>query len=210
MQYVNRCQSPIGKILLAADDTGLTGLWFEGQKYFGLYLDKEHEERELPVFEQAKQWLDVYFSGREPDFKVPLHFIGTDFQKEVWEILYSIPYGQTTTYGEIAKQLAAKRGLKHMSAQAVGGAVSHNEISILVPCHRVVGTNGSLTGYAGGIDKKIALLEAGRRPEGRILYPQTQYGTVKETYEALKMHPIFRIPFPAGSCISVAPPGKLP
>ena len=159
MQYVNRYQSPIGKILLAADDTGLTGLWFEGQKYFGLYLDKEHEERELPVFEQAKQWLDVYFSGREPDFKVPLHFIGPDFQKEVWEILYSIPYGQTTTYGEIAKQLAAKRGLKHMSAQAVGGAVSHNEISILVPCHRVVGTNGSLTGYAGGIDKKIALLK---------------------------------------------------
>lgn len=159
MQYVNRYQSPIGKILLAADDTGLTGLWFEGQKYFGLYLDKEHEERELPVFEQAKQWLDVYFSGREPDFKVPIHFIGTDFQKEVWEILYSIPYGQTTTYGEIAKQLAAKRGLKHMSAQAVGGAVSHNEISILVPCHRVVGTNGSLTGYAGGIDKKIALLK---------------------------------------------------
>ena len=159
MQYVNRCQSPIGKILLAADDTGLTGLWFGGQKYFGLYLDKEHEERELPVFEQAKQWLDVYFSGREPDFKVPLHFIGTDFQKEVWEILYSIPYGQTTTYGEIAKQLAAKRGLEHMSAQAVGGAVSHNEISILVPCHRVVGTNGSLTGYAGGIDKKIALLK---------------------------------------------------
>ena len=151
--------SPLGGILLAADEIGLTGLWFEGQKYFGLYLDKEHEERELPVFEQAKQWLDVYFSGREPDFKVPLHFIGTDFQKEVWEILYSIPYGQTTTYGEIAKQLAAKRGLKHMSAQAVGGAVSHNEISILVPCHRVVGTNGSLTGYAGGIDKKIALLK---------------------------------------------------
>ena len=111
------------------------------------------------MFEHAKQWLDVYFSGREPDFKVPLHFIGTDFQKEVWEILYSIPYGQTTTYGEIAKQLAAKRGLEHMSAQAVGGAVSHNEISILVPCHRVVGTNGSLTGYAGGIDKKIALLK---------------------------------------------------
>ena len=159
MQYVNRYQSPIGKILLAADDTGLTGLWFEGQKYFGLYLDKEHEERELPVFEQAKQWLDVYFSGREPDFKVPLHFIGTDFQKEVWEILYSIPYGQTTTYGEIAKQLAAKRGLKHMSAQAVGGAVGHNPISIIIPCHRVVGTNGSLTGYAGGSEKKIQLLQ---------------------------------------------------
>ena len=158
MQYVNRCQSPIGKILLAADDTGLTGLWFEGQKYFGLYLDKEHEERELPVFEQAKQWLDVYFSGREPDFKVPLHFIGTDFQKEVWKILCSIPYGQTMTYGEIAGKLAEKRGKKSMSAQAVGGAVGHNRISILVPCHRVVGSDGSLTGYAGGIEKKVKLL----------------------------------------------------
>ena len=108
---------------------------------------------------QAKTWLDIYFSGREPDFKVPLHFTGTDFQNEVWEILYSIPYGQTTTYGEIAKRLAASRGLKRMSAQAVGGAVGRNEISIIVPCHRVVGSSGSLTGYAGGIDKKIELLK---------------------------------------------------
>ena len=111
------------------------------------------------VFEQAKKWLAIYFSGKEPDFKIPLHFIGTDFQNEVWEILSSIPYGQTTTYGEIAKQLAARRGLERMSAQAVGGAVGRNEISIIVPCHRVVGANGSLTGYAGGIDKKIALLQ---------------------------------------------------
>ena len=159
MQYISHYQSPMGDILLAADEIGLTGLWFEGQKYFALYLDKEHEERELPIFEQAKKWLDIYFSGREPAFKVPLHFIGTDFQNEVWEILYSIPYGQTMTYGEIAKQLAIKHGLKRMSAQAVGGAVGRNEISIIVPCHRVVGTNGSLTGYAGGIDKKIALLQ---------------------------------------------------
>lgn len=158
MQYTSSYQSPMGKILLAADEIGLTGLWFEGQKYFALYLEKEHEEKELPMFEQAKKWLDIYFSGKEPDFQVPLHFIGTDFQNEVWEILYSIPYGKTTTYGEIAKQLAARRGLKRMSAQAVGGAVGHNEISIIVPCHRVVGTNGSLTGYAGGIDKKIKLL----------------------------------------------------
>lgn len=158
MQYTSHYQSPIGNILLAADEIGLTGLWFEGQKYFALYLDKEHEEKELPIFKQTKRWLDVYFSGKEPDFSVPLHFTGTDFQNEVWEILYSIPYGTTMTYGEIAKQIAAKRGLKRMSAQAVGGAVGHNEISIIVPCHRVVGSNGSLTEYAGGIDKKIWLL----------------------------------------------------
>ena len=159
MQYISHYQSPLGDILLAADEIGLTGLWFQGQKYFALYLDQEHEEKEVPVLEQTKKWLDVYFSGREPDFAVPFHFIGTDFQNQVWEILAAIPYGQTTTYGEIAKQLAAKRGLKRMSAQAVGGAVGHNEISILVPCHRVVGANGSLTGYAGGIDKKVALLK---------------------------------------------------
>ena len=159
MDYINHYCSPIGNILLAADDMGLTGLWFEGQKYFALNLDKVHEERELPVFEKAKQWLDVYFSGKEPDFTVPLHFTGTDFQNDVWEILCAIPYGQTMTYGEIAKKIAAKKGLPSMSAQAVGGAVGHNEISIIVPCHRVVGKNGSLTGYAGGIDKKIKLLQ---------------------------------------------------
>ncbi|MCM1468476.1 MAG: methylated-DNA--[protein]-cysteine S-methyltransferase [Alistipes sp.] len=159
MQYTSKYKSPLGGILLAADETGLTGLWFEGQKYFALYLDKENEEKELPVLKQAKRWLDIYFSGMEPDFKVPLHFTGSPFQNEVWEILYEIPYGQTTTYGEIAKRLAKKRGLARMSSQAVGGAVAHNEISVIVPCHRVVGANGSLTGYAGGIDKKIALLK---------------------------------------------------
>ena len=159
MQYISHYQSPLGGILLAADEIGLTGLWFEGQKYFALYLDKEHEEKEVPVFQTAKKWLDIYFAGNEPDFQVPLHFTGTDFQNEVWEILYSIPYGKTMTYGEIAKRIAEKRGLKRMSAQAVGGAVSHNEISVIVPCHRVVGTNGSLTGYAGGIEKKVALLK---------------------------------------------------
>ena len=158
MQYISHYHSPLGDILLAADSAGLTGLWFEGQKYFALYQDKEHEEKELPVFEEAKRWLDIYFSGKNPDFQVPLHFTGTDFQNEVWEILYAIPYGQTTTYGEIAAQLAKKRGLPRMSAQAVGGAVGHNEISIIVPCHRVVGASGSLTGYAGGIEKKIELL----------------------------------------------------
>ena len=159
MQYTSHYRSPIGNILLAADEIGLTGLWFEGQRYFALYLDKEHEERELPIFEKVKEWLDIYFSGKEPDFTVPLHFTGTDFQNEVWEILCAIPYGRTMTYGEIAKQIAAKKGLPRMSAQAVGGAVGRNGISIIVPCHRVVGANGSLTGYAGGIDKKIKLLQ---------------------------------------------------
>lgn len=159
MQYISKYQSPLGEILLAADEVGLTGLWFAGQKYFALYLDKEHEERDLPVFREAKRWLDIYFSGKEPDFKLPLHFTGSPFQNEVWEILYSIPYGKTITYGEIARILAKKKGLPHMSAQAVGGAVGHNEISIIVPCHRVVGASGSLTGYAGGIDKKIELLK---------------------------------------------------
>ena len=159
MQYISHYSSPIGKILLAADEIGLTGLWFERQKYFALHLDKEREEREISVFEKTKQWVNIYFSGEEPDFTVPLHFTGTAFQNEVWEILCTIPYGQTMTYGEIARKIARKKGLSHMSAQAVGGAVGHNEISILVPCHRVVGANGSLTGYAGGIDKKIKLLQ---------------------------------------------------
>ncbi len=159
MQYTSKYMLPLGNIILAADEIGLTGLWFEGQKYFALYLDKENEEKELPIFEQAKKWLDIYFSGKEPDFKLPLHFKGTDFQNEVWEILYKIPYGKTITYGEVARQIAEKKGVERMAAQAVGSAVGHNKISIIVPCHRVVGANGSLTGYAGGIDKKITLLK---------------------------------------------------
>ncbi|HIV40976.1 MAG TPA: methylated-DNA--[protein]-cysteine S-methyltransferase [Candidatus Mediterraneibacter guildfordensis] len=158
MHYTTFYESPIGRMLLAADDTGLTGLWFEGQKYFARCLDRETEEKELPVFAEAKRWLDIYFSGKEPDFTPPLHFTGTDFQKEVWEILCAIPYGQTMTYGAIADQLAKKRGLSRMSAQAVGGAVGHNNLSIIVPCHRVVGSDGSLTGYAGGIERKTFLL----------------------------------------------------
>lgn len=158
MHYTTFYKSPIGRMLLAADDDGLTGLWFEGQKYFARCLDRETEEKELPVFAEAKHWLDIYFSGKEPDFTPPLHFIGTDFQKEVWEILCAIPYGQTMTYGAIADQLAKKRGLSRMSAQAVGGAVGHNNLSIIVPCHRVVGSDGSLTGYAGGIERKTFLL----------------------------------------------------
>ncbi len=159
MQYISYYDSTQGKILLAADEVGLIGLWFEGQKYFALHLSDEQEQKELPVFEKAREWLDMYFSGIEPDFALPLHFIGTDFQKEVWEILLTIPYGHTMTYGEIAERLASKRGIKRMSAQAVGGAVGQNRISILVPCHRVIGTNGRLIGYAGGIERKRALLK---------------------------------------------------
>ena len=114
MQYISHYQSPLGDILLAADGTGLTGLWFEGQKYFALHLDHNHAERSLPVFEDAKRWLDIYFSGRKPDFTPALHFTGTEFQNKVWEILCSIPYGSTVTYGEIAQKFAAAKGLKHM------------------------------------------------------------------------------------------------
>ena len=159
MQYTTTYQSPLGSITLAADGEALTGLWFEGQKYYALYLDKENEEKDLPVFQQAKEWLDIYFSGRDPDFTPPMRFTGSDFQNEVWAILAAIPYGKTRTYGDIAQELAQKRGLARMSAQAVGGAVGKNEISIIVPCHRVVGSNGSLTGSAGGIAKKVELLK---------------------------------------------------
>lgn len=172
MQYVSHYSSPLGAILLAADDIGLTGLWFEGQKYFALHLDPKREERELPLFETAKRWLDLYFSGKEPDFSVPLHFTGTDFQNEVWCILRAVPYGQTTTYGEIARQLARERGLPHMSAQAVGGAVGRNRISVIVPCHRVVGTDGSLTGYAGGLDRKRKLLTLEGVDMSRLFIPK--------------------------------------
>lgn len=159
MQYTAAYQSPLGRILLAADDIGLTGLWFEGQKYYAFSLDREHEEKEVPVFGEARRWLDTYFMGKEPDFMPPIHMTGTPFQMEVWAILRQIPYGETTSYGEIARKIAAEKGLPRMSAQAVGSAVGHNGISIFVPCHRVVGKNGSLTGYAGGIDKKAALLK---------------------------------------------------
>ena len=158
MVYTCQYQSPMGDILLAADEIGLTGLWFVGQKYFANILPDEHIVRETPILAESKRWLDVYFSGEEPNFTPPLHLIGSAFRQEVWQILLQIPYGQTTTYGALARQLAAQQGRAAMSAQAVGGAVGHNEISILIPCHRVVGTNGSLTGYAGGVDKKERLL----------------------------------------------------
>ena len=172
MTFLQHYNSPLGGILLAADEIGLTGLWFDGQKYFARDLPAEHVEQNTPVLSEAKRWLDIYFTGREPDFTPPLHPIGSVFRQAVWEILLQIPYGQTTTYGEIARQLAAKLGLPRMSAQAVGGAVGHNEISIIIPCHRVVGTSGSLTGYAGGIDKKVKLLELEHTDMTELFVPE--------------------------------------
>ena len=159
MIFIQHYDSPLGGILLAADETGLTGLWFDGQKFFARDLPAERVEQNTPALSEVKRWLDIYFTGKEPDFMPPLHPIGSAFRRSVWDILLRIPYGQTTTYGEIARQLAEKQGRPRIAAQAVGGAVGHNKISIIIPCHRVVRTNGSLTGYAGGIDKKVKLLE---------------------------------------------------
>ena len=159
MIFIQHYDSPLGGILLAADETGLTCLWFDGQKFFARDLPAERVEQNTPALSEVKRWLDIYFTGKEPDFMPPLHPIGSAFRRSVWDILLRIPYGQTTTYGEIARQLAEKQGRLRIAAQAVGGAVGHNKISIIIPCHRVVGTNGSLTGYAGGIDKKVKLLE---------------------------------------------------
>ena len=164
--------SALGGILLAADEEGLTGLWFDGQKYFARTLPKEYAESETPVLCEAKRWLDIYFSGREPDFTPPLHPVGSAFQQAVWALLMEIPYGETTTYGTLVRKLAEKQGLTHMSAQAVGGAVGHNDISLIIPCHRVVGASGSLTGYAGGVDKKIKLLELERADMKAFFVPK--------------------------------------
>lgn len=158
MLYTGYYRSPLGRLLLAADEIGLTGLWFERQRYFAQGLAPVHTDKETPILAQTRRWLDLYFSGSVPDFTPPLHPIGSDFRQEVWALLLQIPYGKTTTYGALANQLAEKHGQRRMSAQAVGGAVGHNAISIIIPCHRVVGADGSLTGYAGGLDTKARLL----------------------------------------------------
>lgn len=174
MTFTQVYDSPLGDMLLATDEQGLVGLWFMGQKYFAdsLASPKECIEHETPALVETKCWLDVYFAGREPDFLPPLHPTGTPFQHAVWDILLQIPYGQITTYGAIARQIATGRGAEHMSAQAVGSAVGRNHISIIIPCHRVVGSNGSLTGYAGGIDKKIRLLELERTDTSKLFAPK--------------------------------------
>lgn len=172
MVYICKYKSALGSILLAADEIGLTGLWFEGQKYFANTFPDERISQETPILIEAKRWLDIYFSGEEPKFTPPLHPTSSVFRQEVWKILLQIPYGQTITYGEIARRIAVMKNTSHMSAQAVGGAVGHNEISIIIPCHRVVGTNGSLTGYAGGIDKKISLLKLEYTDMSRLFIPK--------------------------------------
>lgn len=152
--------SPLGELTLAAKEDALVGLWLPGQKYFGGGLAEDWlEDGTLPVFMQTKDWLDRYFTGAPlPSETVPLSPIGSPFRQSVWRALRDIPYGETTTYGALAQKLAKEKGRSSLSAQAVGGAVAHNPISILIPCHRVVGADGSLTGYAGGVDKKLRLL----------------------------------------------------
>ena len=172
MEYTYHYNSPLGGITLASDGEALTGLWFDGQKYFGESLSKESEQKELPVFEQTVSWLDIYFIGKAPDFTPPLNMKTTSFRKAVWEIMLTIPFGHTMTYGEIAERIAKQRGLAKMSSQAVGGAVGHNSISLIIPCHRVVGTNGSLTGYAGGIDKKVKLLTLEKADISTLFVPK--------------------------------------
>lgn len=161
MFYSTHYVSPIGVIMLASDGERLVGLWMEGQKYFGdTVTEPLTEKTDLAIFTAARNWLDRYFAGKTPTIsELPLAPIGGEFRKAVWDILCEIPYGKLTTYGDIAKKVAKRMGKASMSSQAVGGAVGHNPISIIIPCHRVIGTNGSLTGYAGGISKKIKLLE---------------------------------------------------
>lgn len=159
MTYTSSYSSPLGHVLLASDGDNLTGLWFSGQKYEGGTLEKEiKKDPSLLLFQHVNEWLDAYFGGRRPSADaLPLAPAGGAFRQSVWEVLLTVPYGKTLTYGAIAKQIGCQ------SAQAVGGAVGHNPISIIIPCHRVIGSNGSLTGYAGGIDRKLKLLDIERR-----------------------------------------------
>ncbi|MDO4300996.1 MAG: methylated-DNA--[protein]-cysteine S-methyltransferase [Clostridia bacterium] len=172
MEYTHHYNSPLGGITLASNGKELIGLWFDNQKYFADTLSKEYEEKELPVFYETDKWLDIYFSGKAPDFTPPIYMKTTEFRKAVWKIMLTIPYGKTMTYGKIAEITAKQKGFSKMSAQAVGGAVGHNSISLIIPCHRVVGTNGSLTGYAGGIDKKVKLLTMEKADMSQFFVPK--------------------------------------
>ena len=168
---LTRYASPLGTIFLAADNGTLTGLWLEGQKYFAATLDEAAVERDdLPVFRQAAAWLDAYFAKQPLPDLPPLAPRGSDFRQAVWRLLLEIPYGQVTTYGALA-QILRDRGIS-AAAQAVGGAVGHNPISVIVPCHRVVGASGSLTGYAGGIERKVKLLTLEGADMSRLFVPK--------------------------------------
>ncbi len=160
--YIDYYVSPIGKITLGSDGYVLVGLWIEGEKYYCDGFENFEYNKDFSIFQKTKKWLDIYFSGKEPNFVPKLKQNGSDFRQEVWKILRDIPYGKTITYGDIAKIIAKKRGVKRISAQAVGGAVGHNSISIIVPCHRVVGANKNLIGYTAGLNVKKYLLELER------------------------------------------------
>lgn len=160
--YITYYDSILGKLTIAGDGENIIGLWIEGQKYFADTIKNENiiKKDDISIFIKTKEWLDRYFRGERPDIKeLKLSPKGSEFRQNVWKILCRIPYGQTITYGKIAKEIAKLMNKNSMSAQAIGNAVGHNPISIIIPCHRVVGTNGGLTGYAGGIDKKRGLLE---------------------------------------------------
>ncbi len=184
MIYRFKYDSPVGKLNIASCAEGLLELSFEERVsprvyedeeekvlFFDELNDPESEEQAVKYLRSAKNWLDIYFSGKKPDIKIPYHFIGTDFQKEVWGVLSTVPYGQTMTYKDIANMIAMLHGRENMSAQAIGQAVSKNPIGIIVPCHRVIGANGKLTGYAAGLDIKAKLLEI----EGIVNLDKRQY-----------------------------------
>ena len=174
MYYSTTYSSPIGTITLACCDDNLVGLWTEGQKYHGDTIPEAMiENNDIPIFGAAKNWLDRYFAGERPDIaELPLAPIGGEFRRSVWKILCEIPYGKVITYGDIAKKIAAEMGRERMSSQAVGGAVGHNPISIIIPCHRVVGSNGSLTGFSGGVQMKVKLLEFEGVDMSRLFVPK--------------------------------------
>lgn len=172
MTYTYKYNSPLGKITMASNGTALTGLWFDGQKYFADSIKGESDEKALSIFDETAKWLDIYFSGKEPDFTPEILITGTPFKKSVAKIMLSVPYGKTMTYGEIADKIAKQNGIEMMSAQAVGGAVGHNPISIIIPCHRIVGANGNLTGYAGGIERKIELLKLEKADMSKLFVPK--------------------------------------
>ena len=170
MDCIQYYDSPLGRIMMAGNGEALTGLWFAGQKYFAETLATGYTEKEIPVLSDAKRWLDLYFGGMIPDFTPPMAMRGSAFRRAVWEILLTIPYGRTVTYGWIAERIAGRTGTARVSARAVGGAVSHNPVSMIIPCHRVVGADGSMTGYAGGTDRKICLLRMERAVAGNCIF----------------------------------------
>ena len=158
--YISYYDSPIGRLMLSSDGEALTGIWIESQKYYAATAGGELEEKnDLPAFALTRDWLDRYFKGEKPSAGgLPLNPKGSPFRQEVWKILLSIPYGETLSYGEIADRISKGRQEGKTSARAVGGAVGHNPVSIIIPCHRVIGSDGSLTGFAGGLDRKVWLL----------------------------------------------------